>query len=80
MRILQATNWYAPAYAFGGPTRLFEVYAEILRSRGVRVDVLTSDLMTRTSFMGPHVVDLGSRGRIAYVKALRIAALAKRNI
>jgi len=80
VRILQATNWYAPAYAFGGPTRLFEAYAQMLRARGVRVDVLTSDLITRTSFMGPHVVDLGSRGRITYVKALRIAALARRNI
>src|SRR5437773_2274955 len=57
-----------------------EAYAQMLRSRGVRVDVLTTDILTRSTFMGPHVVDLGSRGRITYVKALRIAALIRHNI
>jgi len=80
LQILQATNWYAPAYAFGGPARLLEAYADLLRARGVRVDVVTSDLLTRTSFIGPHVADLGPLGRITYVKASRIPGLVNRNI
>lgn len=46
----------------------------------MRVDVLTTDLLSRSTFMGPHDVDFGSQGRIRYVKACRVPGLVKRNL
>ena len=80
LRVLQAANWYAPAYAFGGPSRLLEAYATMLRARGVTVDVLTTDMLSRTSFMGPHSNDAGPFGRVRYLKACRLTGLNKRNL
>ena len=80
MRILQVTNYYAPAYSFGGPTRLLEIYANMLRSRNFRVDVLTSDLLTRETCQGSKILDLGDKGKIEYVHEPRWVYLTKKNI
>ena len=79
-RILQATNYYAPAYSFGGPTRLLEIYGDMLRSQNYCVDVLTSDLLTREACQGAKIMDLGTDGKIEYVHEPRWAYLTQRNI
>jgi glycosyltransferase involved in cell wall biosynthesis len=80
IKLLQATNTYAPAYSFGGPIRLFEMYADMLRQNNFQVDVLTSDLLTRETCQGAKIVELGENGKIEYVAANKTKFLIKRNV
>ncbi len=79
-RILQVTNSYAPAYSFGGPVRLFEIYAEILRKHGFFVSVLTTDMLTRNTYIGPRVTKLSDQESIEYSRASRFPFLMSKNI
>lgn len=54
MNILHVTPYYAPAYAFGGVTRVVEGLARAQAAHGHAVTVLTTDALTqRTRWQGP---------------------------
>lgn len=59
MRVLQATPYFAPAWAYGGPPRVMHTYAKGLAARGHAVSVFTTDVLDEGRRSSPpfEVVD-----------------------
>lgn len=53
MKILQATPYFAPAWAYGGPPRVMHDYAAGLVARGHAVDVFTTDVLDQATRARP---------------------------
>ena len=57
MRILLATPYAPPAYAFGGPVRVIEAVCKALRAAGHEVTIVTTDALDEQRRVPADVVD-----------------------